>query len=98
MSMMQTYKNITKRDYENRSPIEGELFTTKEDIRNDYHTEELSVIPAGTLIEGDFAGDFGMYGMAEIGGVIHRIKVPVTELHKIDFGRLDARNTLPSQA
>lgn len=92
MSMMQTYKNITKRTGENRkSVIEGEEFVLMNDCANDYHKEQLPVIPAGTSIIADFAGDFGMYGMVEVNGVIHKVKIILSELQNIDFGAFDAR-------
>lgn len=91
MSMIDTYKNITTRDGA-ESPIKGVAFTTKADCENDYYKERLAVIPAGTTIIADFAGDFGMYGLAEIDGVLHKVKVQLHDLHNIDFGGFDARN------
>lgn len=90
-SMIQTYKNITDRDEDSKSPIEGKEFVVMEQCKNDYHSDQLALIPAGTTIIGDFAGDFGCYAMAEIRGVIHRVKFEVNELHKINWGNLDAR-------
>ncbi len=90
MSMMQTYNAITQRDG-NNSVIKGEVFIVLKDCENDYYKELLPRIPAGTEIVAEFAGDFGMYGMAEISGVIHKVKIKLHELHQIDFGRFDAR-------
>ena len=92
MSMMQTYKNITKRDENKKFAIEGHEFTLMRDCKNDYHTERLPTIPAGTKIVADFAGDFGMYGMVEVNGAIHKVKVLIEELSNINFGAFDARN------
>lgn len=90
-TMMQTYKNITKIDNDSNHVIKDKEFIVLETCKNDYHVEQLEFIPAGTTIIGDFAGDFGCYAMAEIEGVIHRVKIEVNELHKINWGPLDAR-------
>lgn len=90
-SMVQTYRNITKRDG-NESAIKGKAFTLREACANDYGKDRLATIPAGTSIIADFAGDFGMYGLAEVNGVLHKVKVDLHDLHKIDFGDLDARD------
>lgn len=93
--MMKTYENITavNRDGSNsRHVIEGFRFLLKEDCANDYHSDQLAVVPAGTEIIAEFAGDFGIYAMCEVADVIHRIKIKLHELHKIDFGTFDARN------
>ena len=94
MSMMQTYKNITYRDGEGKSAISGFEFLLKEECENDYYKEELPSIPAGTTIVADFAGDFGMYGIAEVNGVIHKVKVPLRDLHKINFGPFEGRQDI----
>lgn len=93
MSMMQTYKNITKRDEgkAHKAVIEDHTFTIIRDCKNDYHADRLQVIPAGTEIIADFAGDFGMYGMVEVGGEIHNVKIILEELCNINFGTFDAR-------
>lgn len=88
--MMKTFRNITRRAG-NESAIKGAEFTVRNECRNDYYHERLPAIRAGTVIVADFAGDFGMYGMAEIDGELHKIKVDLHELHKIDFGSFDAR-------
>ena len=84
--MMQTYKNITK---EHRA-IEGHKFTVTEPIKNDYG-DNTSTIPVGSIIYADFAGDFGLYGMTEVEGQLFKVKIPLEELHKINFGLFDAR-------
>jgi hypothetical protein len=90
MSMTQTYLNITRRA-DDDCPIKGSVFTLKDDCANDYHPGILPTIPAGTSIIADFAGDFGMYAMAEVDGAMHNVKIVLHELHKIDFGEFDAR-------
>lgn len=94
MSMLETLKNITERSNDERraSVIDGVSFVLKENCANDFHKDQLPEIPAGSTIVGDFAGDFGMYGVTEVDGVLHRIKIELRELHKVDFGRFDARN------
>lgn len=91
MSMMQTYKNITKR-VGNESEIKGCSFKVMIDCENDYYKELLPTIPAGTELIADFAGDFGIYGMAEVKGALHKVKIKLHELHHIDFAEFDARN------
>ncbi len=91
MNMMTTFKNITERD-DSESVIKGKSFTLMQDCENDYYKERLPTIPAGTTIVADFAGDFGMYGIAEVDGVLHKIKIDLHDLHKIDFGEFDARS------
>lgn len=90
-TMMQTFRNITQRSPNGEAVIENEEFTLIDDCENDYYKEQIAVIPAGTKIVADFAGDFGIYAMAEVDGVIYRIKINVHELHKINFGQFDAR-------
>ena len=93
--MLKTYETISAVDRSEggaRHVIKGFRFTLKEDCANDYHTDQLAVIPAGTEIIADFAGDFGIYAMCEVDGAIHKIKIKLHELHKIDFGPFDARN------
>jgi hypothetical protein len=92
MSMLKTLTNISRRYDSGESHIKDELFKLTADCENDYYKEQLATIPAGTEVLADFAGDFGMYGMVEVGGVLHRVKINLTELHKIDFGRFDGRN------
>lgn len=81
---------------ERRNPREGEpgqhhsfvngfTIQVKSDIPNDYLSEELSVIPAGNDIVLDFGGDFGLYGMTQVGEVLHKIKVKVSDLHRLDW-------------
>ena len=97
MSMMETYSAITQRDG-NSSVIKGEIFTLLKDCANDYYAEILPVIPAGTEIVAEFAGDFGMYGVAEVGGALHKVKIKLHELHHVDFGRFDAREKEKKEA
>ncbi len=90
MSMMDTYKAITSTGGGD-SPIKGVTFKIKQDCENDYYHDQLPVIPAGTPIVADFAGEFGMYGLVEVNGVLHKVKINLHELHKVDFGSFDAR-------
>jgi hypothetical protein len=54
-------------------------------IPNDYSQDKLPIIPAGSELVLDFGGDFGVYAMAEVQGVIHRVKIEVYHLHLIDW-------------
>lgn len=90
MSMLQTLKNISKVE-DCRHVIEGYTFKIMEECANEYRSDELSVIPAGTMMDANFMGVFGVYGMVEIKGVLHKIKIDITELHKINWGVFDER-------
>lgn len=93
--MLQTFKNITRIDRTDGGAdhvIRGFEFILKDDCSNDYHKDQLPIVPAGTRIVAEFAGDFGIYAMCEVDGVLHKIKIELHELHKIDFGSFDARN------
>ncbi|RYF47150.1 MAG: hypothetical protein EOO38_12715 [Cytophagaceae bacterium] len=81
---------------ERRNPREGEpgqshsfvngfTIQVKSDTPNDYQSDELSVIPAGNDIVLDFGGDFGVYGMTQVGEVLHKIKIKVSDLHRLDW-------------
>lgn len=70
------------------SSIKGKYFTLKKECNNIYCNEMLKVIPAGTVIQADFGGDFGLHAFADVGGVLHRVKIELHELHKIDFGEI----------
>ena len=90
MTMMETFNAIIARNKETReSVIKGHFFEVKEDCASEYNGQ--ITIPAGCYIQADFAGDFGMYGVAEIDEVLHKVKVPLDNLHKIDFGMFDMR-------
>lgn len=91
MKMIQTLKNISK-TVDGGHAINGFTFKIMHECKNDYHTDQLPTIPAGTIMEGDFAGDFGAYGIVEVDGALHKVKIDITELHKIDWGEFDARN------
>lgn len=69
----------------NKHPIKNLMVSTVEEIHNDYHTDQLPIIPINTVMMLDFGGDFGIYAMADIGGVLHRIQVPLNEIGHIDW-------------
>lgn len=87
--MLRILKAVQKRDNDGEPSIKGRFFKIKYDVENHYHKEELPIIPHGTIICADFAGDFGMYATADVGGVLHHVKIELHELHKIDFGDLE---------
>jgi hypothetical protein len=74
------YAKISDRDF-----VKGLFAILTGDCANDYHVDALSVIPEGTTIQIDFGGNFGCYAMADIEGVIHRVKIGITDIHKIKF-------------
>lgn len=91
MTMLNTLSLITRRKPSGGdAPINGCCFKVIEDCESDYGSK--MTIPAGSVVVADFAGDFGMYGVTEIDGVLHKVKVPLEELHKIHFGEFEARN------
>ena len=55
------------------------------DAKNCYYTNLLKVIPAGTTLRLEYAGDFGCYAIADISGVLHNVRVGIDDLHKIVF-------------
>jgi hypothetical protein len=81
------YEFATSRtgDERNESVIKGRFITALADLSNDYCKDKLAVIPAGSVLLMDFAGDFGMYAMADISGVLHRVKLDLSELHHLDW-------------
>lgn len=86
---MKTLAFITMRDTKSReSVIKGKYFTIKEECDNNYNRERMSVLPSGTVIQADFGGDFGLYAIADINGILRKVKIELHELHKIDFGEI----------
>ena len=77
---------LTERTRDNESPIKDKYFITKERTTNTYKHDELDIIPAYTVLQGEFAGDFGMYAIADIHGTLVKVKIALEELHKVDFG------------
>jgi hypothetical protein len=71
---------------EKRDAAKGAMVRTICAVPNDYHTEQLPMIPANTEIKLDFGGDFGFYGVADINGVLHKVRVEIHHLHNVDFG------------
>ena len=69
-----------------QSAIKGKFFKLKDSVKNDYKSDDLPIIPKGTVIQADFGGDFGLYALADIKGVLHKVKIDLIDLHKIDFG------------
>jgi hypothetical protein len=50
---------------------------------NDFKKDELPIIPAGTQLVLDFAGDFGCYAIADVSGILHKVKIELKDIHKI---------------
>lgn len=69
----------------NREWLNGREAKTTAPIPNDYYKDGLPEIPAGTPLVCDFAGEFGMYALADIGGVLHKVKIPLEHLHEIQI-------------
>lgn len=64
--------------------IHDRFITVREPVRNEYGNDG-PLLPSGTIIQMDFGGDFGFYGMADLDGVLTRCRIPVNELHKLDW-------------
>ena len=94
--MLKTLERISERDEDRGHAIRDMTFTLMAECKNTYYTEKLPTIPAGVDIVADFAGDFGMYGVVEVDGALHKVKIELEELHKVDFKHLDARNVIVS--
>ena len=69
----------------NRDLVSGRFAILSGDCENDYHKEVLPVVPDGTTIQIDFGGDFGCYAMADVNGILHKVKIGLTDIHKIKF-------------
>ncbi len=67
------------------SNLKDKMILVREDVKNDMHKDRLPTIPAGSEIIMDFGGDFGMYGVTTVNGEIHKIKVELHEMHKLDW-------------
>lgn len=89
-AMIKTLKNISLTAGGN--PIEGQEFTVVSEVANNYGTSDLPTIQAGKTILADFAGDFGMYGIVEVDGRLHKVKIDIKDLHLVCFGKFDARS------
>ena len=63
----------------------GKAARLSADAANTYISEQLAIIPAGTVLKLDFASDFGCYAVADVSGILHRVKLEITDLHKIEF-------------
>ena len=77
-------KAFERLDWFQGNDCKGVIVRTICAVRNDYHKDELPTIPANTEIRIDFGGDFGFYGVADINGVLHNVKVFLQDLHNID--------------
>lgn len=69
----------------NRGFASGRHAILTGDCKNDYYKEVLPVVPEGTTIQIDFGGDFGCYALADVDGVLHKVKIVITDIHKIKF-------------
>tara|TARA_B100000586_G_C19948513_1_gene358595 strand:- start:100 stop:375 length:276 start_codon:yes stop_codon:yes gene_type:complete len=84
------FDKITARIGEDNKPaIEGIETKTLTEAKNDYYTDQLPLIPAGTPLKLDFAGDCGCYAMAEVNGTLHKVKFTLEGLNAIDWSFLN---------
>ena len=88
MNAIDMFEKITAR-ISNKPVIEDKRTHLLEAASNDYHKDRLPMIPAGTELKLDFAGDFGCYAMADIQGTLHKVKIELNDLMKIDWSFLN---------
>ena len=67
----------------NRDTTHQRYAVLSENAKNKYHEEDLPEIPAGTTLVLDFACDNGCYALADVDGVLHKVLVPLGDIHKI---------------
>ena len=68
-----------------KNAVSGKFARLTDDAANDFHKDKLPKIPAGTILQIDFAGDFGLYAVADVDGVLHKVKIELPDLHKIEL-------------
>lgn len=67
---------------------DGKFAVTTADSKNDYYTDQLPTIPVGTKVLLNHGGDFGLYAIADVDGVLHNVKFLLIEVHNIDWDNL----------
>lgn len=78
---------MQKRDGD-KSFTDGKFATVTTDSYNDYYHDQLPTIPAGTRLCLKHGGDYGMYAIAYIDGILHDVKFKLNEVHHIDWASL----------
>ena len=93
MNAIDIFEKITARipdGYDStKSAIEGKRTRLLEAVANYCCTDYLPMIPAGTELKLDFAGDFGCYALANVQGTLHKVKIGLNDLMKIDWSFLN---------
>lgn len=67
-----------------------------DDVPNDYHKEKLPTITKGTIIQVEFGGNFGMYGIAAIDGGVIQVRIELEYLKHLQF--IDPDTTTHNQS
>lgn len=66
----------------------NKIAVTTADSYNDYYHDKLPTIPAGVKVLLRHGGDFGLYGIADIDGVLYNVKFRLDEVQNIDWDNL----------
>lgn len=70
----------------NKEQIKGKFCITTKNCDNEFKKSDYpKVIPTGTYIMCDFCCDSGMYGIADIDGVLHKVLIPLSNLHNLEL-------------
>lgn len=85
------YDYINARGANNTKLHEGKIIYANEDMDNDYNKNELPHVPKGTVMKIDFGCDNGLYALADVNGVLHKVKIKLCDLHKIHFPEIDGQ-------
>lgn len=88
MNAIDMFEKITS--CESDEPIiEGKRTRLKETVSNDYLKDDLLIIPAGTELKLQYAGDFGCYAIAEVEKTLYKVKIQLKDIMKIDWSFLN---------
>jgi hypothetical protein len=68
---------ITHFNFLTSNKSKGRVAVLANNCDNKYHTEELAQVPRGTVIKIDFGCDSGVYAVADVGGVLHKVLIPI---------------------
>jgi hypothetical protein len=78
-----TYAFIKLEKFMDRNFLKGKYGITIHECQNEYHKDKLPTIPYGTHIKYDFGCDSGVYGIADINGILYKILVPLDQIHNL---------------
>lgn len=76
----------------NREFIHDKFCITLDVSQNKYSSSNTSMIPKNTYIKCDFCCDSGLYGIADIDGVLYKVLIPLNDIHKLEVIENTAKN------